>query len=386
MRINRPSRSHDTFHVSRFMHDALRTNGTHHPLPVTSQSGIALIIVMISIFVLAMLAGGFALHMKVETKLARNANSETELQWLGRSGVEYARWILAQQMLIQQEPYDALNQVWAGGAGGLGTSNSALANVQKDVQLGNGHFTWHIVDLERKMNINSAPQGMLQQALVHMGIDAGSVTPITSSILNWTAYGGKKNYLEGATASDYTSSEPPYDLKGGPIDDISELLMIKGITPDLYWGPSSTNHSQGYFTDRLGSFGGVVQPPLLNVGLVDLFTPVSNGRININTASSSVLQLLGGVDAMTADAIVGARDGEDDGTGLTGPYRSVDQVRRVPGVTLEMARQLAQACDVRSKTFEVTVDAEVGGYKRQFTAMLGRVSPKDVQVLTFYWK
>src|ERR1035438_10780625 len=56
-----------------------------------SEGGIALIIVMISIMVLTILAAGFAYSMKVETKLARNANSEAELEWLGRSGVEYAR-------------------------------------------------------------------------------------------------------------------------------------------------------------------------------------------------------------------------------------------------------------------------------------------------------
>ena len=50
---------------------------------------------MISIMVLTILAAGFAYSMRVETKLARNANSEAELEWLGRSGVEYARWVLA---------------------------------------------------------------------------------------------------------------------------------------------------------------------------------------------------------------------------------------------------------------------------------------------------
>jgi len=64
-----------------------------HRSPIEAQSGIALIVVMISIFVLAILAGGFAFSMKIETKLARNANNETELEWLGRSGVEYARYI-----------------------------------------------------------------------------------------------------------------------------------------------------------------------------------------------------------------------------------------------------------------------------------------------------
>src|SRR5262245_62521011 len=96
----------------------------------SAQSGIALIIVMISIFVLTILAGGFAYSMKVETRLALNANSETELEWLGRSGIEKARWILAEQLKIPQEPYDGLDQVWAGGPGGIGTSNSALAQVQ----------------------------------------------------------------------------------------------------------------------------------------------------------------------------------------------------------------------------------------------------------------
>jgi type II secretory pathway component PulK len=129
-----------------------------------------------------------------------------------------------------------------------------------------------------------------------------------------------------------------------------------------------------------------MQGPLLQVGLVDLFTPLSTGKININTASSAVLQMIPGVESGVADSIVAARDGEDDGTGLTGPYRSVDQVRRVPGVSLEMARQLSQFCDVRSKTFEVTITAESGGYTRHFTAVLGRANAKDVQVLTFYWK
>src|SRR5512141_1275205 len=123
-------------------------------VPKQPRDGIALIIVLISITVLAVLAAGFAFTMNVETKLARNANNETELEWLGRTGVEYARWILAEQMKINMEPYDGLNQVWDGGQVGIGTTNSPLVDVQKEVTLGNGSFTWKITDLERKANIN----------------------------------------------------------------------------------------------------------------------------------------------------------------------------------------------------------------------------------------
>src|SRR5207247_5416817 len=96
-----------------------------------SRAGIALVIVMICIFVLTVLAAGFAYSMKVETKLARNANYETELLWLGRSGVEYARYILAEQFRCPMEPYIALNQIWADGAGGPCSTNGALADIQR---------------------------------------------------------------------------------------------------------------------------------------------------------------------------------------------------------------------------------------------------------------
>src|SRR5207247_8472291 len=111
------------FHISRITHHASRivpADLSARPSKLAarpSERGIALVIVMISIFVLTILAVGFAFSMKVETKLAQHANNETEMQWLGRSGVEYSRWILAQPDNCPGPQYDALNQVWAGGGG-----------------------------------------------------------------------------------------------------------------------------------------------------------------------------------------------------------------------------------------------------------------------------
>src|SRR5476649_1426650 len=94
-----------------------------------SRSGMALIVVMIAIAVFTILAAAFAFSMKVETKLAQNADNEQQLLWLGRSGVEYARWILSQQASIAGEPYDSLDQIWAGGPGGVSESNSPLSGI-----------------------------------------------------------------------------------------------------------------------------------------------------------------------------------------------------------------------------------------------------------------
>ena len=170
---------------------------------------------MISIFVLSMLAAGFAYSMKVETKLARNANNEAELEWLGRSGVEYARWVLANSLLNPMQPYDSLDQPWATGSGWLGPTNNPIAEVQNPFTLGKGTVSWKITDLESKFNINTPEpilQQVLPQALTLMGVAPGESTPIVNSILDWIDP-DDQTHIEGAENSDYESAKPPYLAK-----------------------------------------------------------------------------------------------------------------------------------------------------------------------------
>src|SRR5271170_4391537 len=144
-----------------------------------SNAGIALVIAMCAIVVLSIMAAAFALSMKVETTLARRANSEQQLLWLGRSGVELARYVLSQEMSIPGEPYDSLNQIWAGGPGGPGETNSPLAGISLDnYQVGDGTVSVKIIDLERKANINMANAQELQQALTLMGVDADDISVV----------------------------------------------------------------------------------------------------------------------------------------------------------------------------------------------------------------
>jgi general secretion pathway protein K len=361
--------------------------------PRPSQRGIALVIVMISVMVLTVLAAGFAYSMKVETKLARNANSEAELEWLGRSGVEYARWVLANSLLDPTQPWDSLDQPWATGSGSLGPTNSPIAEVQNPFPLGSGTVTWKIVDLERKFNINAIEpilQQVLPQAFTVIGDSPGDSTVIVNSILDWIDPDDQP-HVEGAETEYYQSLEPPYAAKNGPLDDISELLLIKGMTPEIYYGVSATNYQPSYYSQQRNRFGQQAAAlPTATVGMADLFTTLSDGKININTASAEVLQLLPGVDPMIAEAIVNGRAGEADITapGMVGPYRSVGDLQRLTELPRggPLINTLNQFCDTRSRTFQVQVDADVGGYKRTFFAVLGRNNQRDVQILSFYWK
>ena len=357
-----------------------------------SESAIAMVIVMISVMVLTILAAGFAYSMKVETQLARNANNEAELEWLGRSGVEYARWVLANS-LIPATPgalYDSLDQPWSTGTGFLGPTNAPIAYLQNSFPLGHGTVSWKITDLESKFNINSPEpilQQVLPQALTLMGVSPGEATPIVNSILDWLDP-DDQTHVEGAETPYYQGLTPPYSSKNGPIDDISELLLIKGVTPAIYYGGVATNFQANYYSRQLNPFGQAANAmPTITSGMTNLFTPLSRGKININTASAEVLQLIPGIDPMVAEAIVSGRQGEPDpmAPGMLGPYRNVGDVVRMPAVPRALVGQLGQFCDVHSYTFRVDVTATVNNYTRYFTAILGRNGPRDVQVLSFSW-
>jgi type II secretory pathway component PulK len=355
-----------------------------------SKAGFAVIIAMIAIIVLSIMAATLAISMKVEMTLARRADANEQLLWLGRSGVELARYVLSQEMQIPGEPYDSLNQIWAGGPGGPGETNSPLMGISLDnYQVGDGTISVKIVDLERKANINTANTPELQQALTVMGVDADSISVVSDSIQDWIDADDAPR-LAGAESDYYQGLAPPYYAKNAPIDDLSELLLVKGVTPEMYWGTDSTNHPLSTFQQKQQQLGVGSSPdeaPDYPFGLVDIFTPISSGRININTADTNVLQIIPGVDAATAAAIIQQRAGPDgiDGTSDDTPFQSVNQLIAT-GINPGIVQQLNRYCTTRSSTFEVHVTAEANGFKREYIAVLFRNSPTDIQVLSFYWK
>jgi general secretion pathway protein K len=334
--------------------------------------------------------------MKVESTLAVHSDTNQRLVWLGRSGVELARWVLVQEAQIPGEPYDALNQIWAGGSGSMGETNSPLAGIDlKNYTIGDGTVSLNIIDLDRYANINGTGAPLITQALTLMGVDAGQISVVSDSIQDWVQ-GGDTPRIAGAKDEYYLGLNPPYNCKEAPMDDLSELLLVKGIWdhPEIYWGGAATNHPGPSFQHHLG-FGNAGEVPNYPFGLVDLFTPFSSGHININTANATVLQLLPGVDADTAENIIKYRAGPDgvEGDADDTPFQIVNQIAAA-GVNPAAVAQingspgsLGALADVRSATFKVTITAKIGNYKRDFNAILFRDprNPRNVQVVRFYW-
>lgn len=356
-----------------------------------SNSGVALIIVMLSLVGLSILAGIFAFRMKVEARLALNSNNDTTMDWMARSGAERAKWLLGQEM--QAGCPDSSSSVWSGGSGAAcqALSNSPIVGITLPwtFDLGDGQVTVHkMIDLERKANINNANEQvlepMLEKALLLMGVDPGDHQVVINSILDWTDT-DKAERPQGAESDYYQAEEPPYSAKDAPIDDMSELIQIRGAR-DLYTAADVAYHTASpdgrRSNQRLGFNADV---PIYQVGLVDLFTPLSSGRININTAGEAVLQLLPDVDEYTAKEIIRVRAGFDeiDGTEDDVPYRNPGEIiNAIPNrATVE---RILPLIDVRSRTFEVTITAAFGNYSRDFRAILVRNNPNDVQLISFH--
>jgi general secretion pathway protein K len=358
----------------------------------SSSKGIALIIVMLVVVVFAILAGGLAYSMKVETKLARNSSWDTELEWLGRSGIELAKYVLSQSGGQGGQQYDALNQKWAGGTG---ETNDVLANISlTDNRLSHGKFSIKIKDCDSKFNINlaiAAPE-VVNQGLILMGVDAAEAPHIVSAIADWVDRDDNTRVGSTDTESDYYMNlKPPYRAKNGPIDDLTELMMIKGITPGMFYGSGGAASMvqrgipvSNQFNRRFN------EEPSYPVGFVDLFTAVSGRFVNINTASAEVLQLIPDVDGSLANAIIEYRNGPDhmQGNEDDTPFHSVGEIANVPGMPRDPRLQqlFASNFSTRSSTFEVEVETEIDAVKRTYYAMLRRVGPNQIVTLFMYWR
>ena len=357
-----------------------------------SERAIALIIVMIVILVLSAIAFSFALAMKTEIRLARHASNDEQFEWVGRSGVELARAKLSKQMENTTEQYDSLKQPWAGGTG---TTNDPLADLPDPYPLGsNATFSLTIIDAERKFNINLADQRILDNAMNVIGVDAGTSPMIRDSILDWIDR-DKDERLSGAETDYYERLNPAYFAKNGWVDDMTELLKVRGIIEDpaIFWGGTATNHGPSIY-QRNGHNLGMArdESAYYPIGLKDMFTCLG-GKINVNTASNQVLQLIPGIDTNIANMITGAfpgRAGPDgvDGTEDDTPFMSIQELsgRNIPGLGVGAAANfLNQYLYVRSRVFEVHVTCTVSGEVREYVAILDRLSPRDIKVLYAYW-
>jgi hypothetical protein len=100
--------------------------------------------------------------------------------------------------------------------------------------LGEGRFRVFIEDEAGKVDINKANELQLKKVFEYFGLEGDS---IVNAIVDWRQKDGGQFHKGKSDAEDYYRSLPePYEVKHGDFDSIEELMRVKGISADLFYG------------------------------------------------------------------------------------------------------------------------------------------------------
>ena len=78
-------------------------------------------------------------------------------------------------------------------------------------------------------------EGLLRKIIGNLGLEGETRDIVVDSILDWRDPDDFYR-VNGAENEYYQSLKEPYNCKNGHLDSIEEFLLIRGITPDLFYG------------------------------------------------------------------------------------------------------------------------------------------------------
>lgn len=164
-----------------------------------------------------------------------------------------------------------------------------------------GEASVEIIPESAKLDVNKAVPQELMNLLLALGVDPGRAQTITAAILDWRSPTPGESFTQ--FDQHYLSLAPSFRARHASFQEIEELLLVEGVTPDLFYG-SYTRDAEGDLVrhaalrDCLSVYG-------------------SRGPIDANTAEPAVMQAVG-VGANVAAALVTRR--------LAGPFRDRKEI------------------------------------------------------------
>ena len=282
------------------------------------QRGFALLAVMLVLALLGVVVTEFVFSMRLEASMVRSYKDSVLAGYLAEGGVQQAlRELLstADVHWLDETGDLVLYKIPAGG-----TQPTRLPSMPRTrVPLGSGEFTYRITDEEARININTAPVDRIDRLLIALGIEKRDRDIINDSLQDWKDSDSLAR-PNGAESEDYYLRLPvPYRARNTQMQDVRELLQIRGITPEVYWGAPG------------------------KPGLVDFVTVIGRDTVNINTAPVPVMKALGLSDAEISSIV---------------QTRAREPFPTVPG------RFAGRGFTVNSSTFRIEADGLRAGQPR----------------------
>lgn len=236
------------------------------------ERGLALIMVLWVLTVLSVLALSFAFMARTEVASTISFRDGLERKFLAEAAIE--RCIM--ELYYRRANKNQINAV-------EGSEIIRVDGRRYEEELGDGKYFFAITDESGKININALTDAngvILNNLIVNLGYSSETANIIVDSILDWKD-ADNLHRLNGAEDAYYESLTVPYKAKNDKFDTLEELLLVRGVTPDIL-------------------FGGPGRP-----GLINFLTVYSKGRtINLNAAAPEVIGALPNVTSSMAERIV----------------------------------------------------------------------------------
>jgi general secretion pathway protein K len=187
---------------------------------------------------------------------------------------------------------------------------------------------------------------------------------ILDSLKDWMDKDDIETPLNGAESDYYEGLDPPYKCKNGPFDHISEVRLVKGITPEIFNGIGDLGGIGDYITVY-----GVEKPTGQETESLNFDYP---GKININTAPLQVLSVMMKKEYESdANALIEYREAMS-GTvylnDLTNPKWYATALSPLGGG----ANINEDLVTISSNIFRIIATAELNGIKASTTAIIRR--------------
>ncbi|MBV6341457.1 general secretion pathway protein GspK [Candidatus Magnetobacterium casense] len=155
----------------------------------------------------------------------------------------------------------------------------------RSVEVVDGSALVRVMPETGKVDLNLSNDIILKGLVNALGIDADTQDIIVDSIRDWMD-SDDLHRLHGAESDYYMSLKRPYKAKNAPFDTVDELLMIRGVTSEIFYGTSDKKGLRDFVT---------------------VYNRIDNSKININAAPKEVLMALPNVTEEVASAIVEQR-------------------------------------------------------------------------------
>jgi len=265
---------------------AIAVRGLSSAQPTRPNRGSALLAVLWLSVALSTIALTVAGTVRSEIDRASTASDDTRAYFLAQSGIQRAiLWI-----------------EWGRAYGAPNYYQPGMPPLQ--FRFNAGDVTVEVVPESTKLNINDCLPADLFRLLSALGTPADRAQIITEAIIDW-----RSNPPAGApTAFDmfYLQHNPSFMATHTSFQEIEELLLVRGMTPELFYGTWDRDES--------------VKPPRLTqrIGLRDCVSIYSNGSLDVNTTPVPVL-LASGLPPDAVGAIVQQRSLQ--------PFQNLQSVR-----------------------------------------------------------